>query len=801
MNKISPIKNDLIYALISYIVISLIILRSILFTNDGVGFNHDWNFPMSVYEFRDFCEQALYIWQDHNLGIHLIYPSQYILQYIFMPLSFLGFSGLLVLKLLLLFIFVFSAYFMYILLQRSLKLGFNASFIGGFFYISTPLVFNKMVAGHYLYLISYALSPLILYYYIKFFSTNNIKYLIISGILIAIASIQIQYSAMLLFLLTLFGFIIFGIRYKVILCTLILAIFICLIHSFWILPDLIAISTTFETLRGASTIENLASWSTSFIEAFVLSGYRSNHFLIALNQYGYHDIWEIPAFILIVIIFSSLIICRNRITLLFGAISVTTLMFTAALSGPFGSIVYFLYSNFAIFNLFRETYHLAFLLSFSYTIMLAYAVFYIYTFINRSKKKTFLFLIFAFSLIIFNNPFMYTGNFNGQIPIYSINASDVSVANFYQNSNAFYRVLYLPMIQPFKYSDLNYYGSDPCIIFSRKPTLGNMVSSDFANIFALDTYMPQKKLNNLLSITSIRYVFIRSNYISMFPYYITANNYILGSEYYDVTTIWKNSNLFKTIQNQQSLTKINETKNTMVYANKNYLPHIYSVSNVILINDSLNRAMNFLTTYAFNINNSVVCLSGNTRRTFYEDQFDNINFYRTDLFPRSDLSNTSYWTKNSNNILSGSTNFSEYHPSIIFRRINPTKYELQINASRPFILVFSESYHPQWKVYIENRSFKFDEIIANYDWLNIMESMNDMRFMPKDISYLQAESLPETNHFEANGYANAWYINKTGTYDITLYFLPQSLFYIGLIISIIFTIFCGTCLLLIRTHR
>jgi hypothetical protein len=36
----------------------------------------------------------------------------------------------------------------------------------------------------------------------------------------------------------------------------------------------------------------------------------------------------------------------------------------------------------------------------------------------------------------------------------------------------------------------------------------------------------------------------------------------------------------------------------------------------------------------------------------------------------------------------------------------------------------------------------------------------------------------------ANGYANAWYINKTGTYTITLEFWPQKLFYIGAAISL-----------------
>jgi len=42
----------------------------------------------------------------------------------------------------------------------------------------------------------------------------------------------------------------------------------------------------------------------------------------------------------------------------------------------------------------------------------------------------------------------------------------------------------------------------------------------------------------------------------------------------------------------------------------------------------------------------------------------------------------------------------------------------------------------------------------------------------------------------ANGYTNAWYINETGTYTITLEFWPQKLFYIGSAISITTLIIC-----------
>ena len=92
--------------------------------------------------------------------------------------------------------------------------------------------------------------------------------------------------------------------------------------------------------------------------------------------------------------------------------------------------------------------------------------------------------------------------------------------------------------------------------------------------------------------------------------------------------------------------------------------------------------------------------------------------------------------------------------SIAYEKINPTKYVVHVNASTSFFLVFSESYHKGWLAYIDGRQ------------------------------------VPSEYHLMANGYANAWFINKTGTYEIILEFWPQNLFYIGSTISIVAIISC-----------
>jgi hypothetical protein len=88
-----------------------------------------------------------------------------------------------------------------------------------------------------------------------------------------------------------------------------------------------------------------------------------------------------------------------------------------------------------------------------------------------------------------------------------------------------------------------------------------------------------------------------------------------------------------------------------------------------------------------------------------------------------------------------------YKPKIVFRKINPSQYNVEVrNAKKPFFLVFSETYNPDWKAYIDGKSV--------------------------------------SSHFIANGYANAYYIDKKGSFQITLKYTPYALLVVGFWISV-----------------
>jgi len=140
--------------------------------------------------------------------------------------------------------------------------------------------------------------------------------------------------------------------------------------------------------------------------------------------------------------------------------------------------------------------------------------------------------------------------------------------------------------------------------------------------------------------------------------------------------------------------------------------------------------------------------------------------------------------------------------NIVFQEANPTKYKIQVEASQPFCLVFSEAYHPHWKAFVDDEGFRLNEIMEDYENTGVREARHERRFYPLDISYLLAKPLPEADHFIANGYANAWYIDPRkidkdgdGRFAITLNFQPQGLFYVGLFISLATFIACIVYLL------
>ncbi len=89
-------------------------------------------------------------------------------------------------------------------------------------------------------------------------------------------------------------------------------------------------------------------------------------------------------------------------------------------------------------------------------------------------------------------------------------------------------------------------------------------------------------------------------------------------------------------------------------------------------------------------------------------------------------------------------------PQHKFKKLDTTTYQIEIKeVKKPFFLVFSELFDPGWRL------MDTDGKILNYQ------------------------------HFLANGYANGWYIDRMGNFQIILKFTPQDLLKLGEKISFV----------------
>ena len=154
--------------------------------------------------------------------------------------------------------------------------------------------------------------------------------------------------------------------------------------------------------------------------------------------------------------------------------------------------------------------------------------------------------------------------------------------------------------------------------------------------------------------------------------------------------------------------------------------------------------------------------------------------------------------ENFNNTSFNVTTQNSNLPKLTYEEVNPAKYVINVqNATQPFFIVFGESYDPQWKAYVTSNEIDLNGIVANYPNYNVKNAEEKSEFTPQDISYLFSSSINGQLHFMTDGYANSWYINpqqlgnKT-EFTITIYYLPQSYYYLGLAATgITLVIFAG----------
>lgn len=84
---------------------------------------------------------------------------------------------------------------------------------------------------------------------------------------------------------------------------------------------------------------------------------------------------------------------------------------------------------------------------------------------------------------------------------------------------------------------------------------------------------------------------------------------------------------------------------------------------------------------------------------------------------------------------------------LIFKKIDQTKYIIKVRASRPYWLVFNETFDKNWVLLKETKSLK--------------------------------------NHCIINGFANGWFVEDAGNYELVLEYAPEKFYKMGQLTSVV----------------
>ncbi len=505
---------------------------------------------------------------------------------------------------------------------------------------------------------------------------------------------------------------------------------VCLIlflflNAWWVLPfaDFI-LNSKQETAIGFISI---ASQNSSILNLFRLMGHWA--WSNGSESFPYIEVYFSKLFIIIgyaLTLVAFLALLTKRKILLFCLSGILLSMFLAKGSHwPMSASYLWLLNHFPGFWLFRNPYQkFTNITALFLALLLGLGTMVLYRFLIK-KKNQFLGLIFIF----FNAGMILLHAFplvNGEVMFYqsdNTNSPQVKIPGYWYEAAHWLnrqpdegRILLLPenigYIVPYYW---NYYGRDVAEYLFHQPYIEPLGKEEFTrnektfvslvhNTLYLPLYFKPEAFNNILGYFNIRWIVQRNDY----------NFELAGS-------LQGSPALVKEALSNTSLNYVQSFGEIDIYEvpskSKFYLPRIYLPQKIYIFKDGVEETLEIVSAKDFINQSALVNLDELPKET--QEAMESLNSQEEKPIPQ-----------------------------IEFKRLDNTYYKVKVTDSRgPFLLVFSENYHPRWQAKIDGKT------------------------------------LGKAQHFQVNNYANGWLIDNKGNFEISIEFLTQKFFYCGLAIS------------------
>lgn len=408
-------------------------------------------------------------------------------------------------------------------------------FIGALVFTVNPWVTSRILSGHFFILSSYAVTPLFLYYLVRYFDVDDDKYGFIKcAFLFSLVSMTSNHgfimSLFLSFIVTLWYLVVFR-KGVVILKALFVFIISLLINSFWIFPT---INMIFNGVRDISFIQDIStalSINANWVNTVRLLGYFWSPYDKSIYLVGdlFQKVWFSLSFLSPVLVLISVIF--NRKTRNFNLFFLFVYVLSVVLSQGtnFLGSYYLDFVHIPFMQLFRDPNKLLYLASISSALIIGtslhvvlYQIKFVLTHEEYSVEVNKLFIaLLIVSVFVVNFPWL-SGDFNGFYspsirPQYSLASED-----WLDEQSGDFRVLYLPLMNYLWFNWTLTGVNEPIRYLSPVPVFNPPFSAEydvspsstvFLNYLANSLYDGSiDNVGQLLDMALVRYVVIRLDF-------------------------------------------------------------------------------------------------------------------------------------------------------------------------------------------------------------------------------------------------------------------------------------------------
>lgn len=699
---------DLILILVITLV-SVFVTREIMTSSGIPSLRDDWNIPVIEEQVSSLSQRGTNYWVGYPLSRNL---GEFHWSMVDLFVNKLGMSLSLITYLNIVIPIAMSGILIYLFCRSKYHLHPLPSLVSGIFYMLSPLVFNSVVSGYLPLLVGYALYPLFLWLFLNIIEKKSIDIMsIITGAFILRIIIgqdnNIVIASIMVTIILVYFWLVGNESIKKIYSDLVktsaLFVLALLFGASFLTTFIYSLNSNIGIIQDLSISWN--TFRTPLIHtAFLLDGAGYQYFFQAIPK-EINLIWSFSAYVIISIVFSSVLIKNQRKnTLLYLIISLIAIFIFKGGSYPFREInLNFLYKIPLVFGALRNSQYITFLASLSYAILLGFVLNYLI--IKRKKIAKIVFPTTLSLVLIYATPF-WTGDFNNNFQLLTLSDEYAKTYNYLSEGTKETSVLMLPMYEPLAYKNSETAGIDVLSAHFYDRRISRIIGgSALEKLLAEKLYVStdSAQIQSIIDHLNIEDIAYRPEFESRVLGFLEMDYHSKNKDY------WNNQNILKNIhQLNPNVVPVNpiETNTIQLFKNKSYVPLIY-VPKAVIVTDSEKP----------------------------QDKYEQ-RLYATEQMPYAIIHSSE---------LPHDFTIPDYTiPELSFNKINPVLYQVKIlTQKQEFPLVFMDHYDGGWTI----TSGQYIEDLTNTSFVKSLKLLSNQDFSFKFENYYT------TDH------GNSWFID------------------------------------------